>query len=308
VQTGNLDLKAIESFVELAADLSFTRAAIRLQITQPQLSNRVKGLEQRIGFRLFDRTSRSVRLTAAGERFLIQARILLAEAANLQRLAEEMRFGIRSNLRITAVEYFQPLRRELLKKFRQKHPAIAVEVEASGRSPYALAAIAEGRFDAAFLLQPRDKSLPAGFDSILLSRQPGGLLVRADSPRIEDGYLDAGDLRQLTVGIFRRDMSPELYDEMATFFQRRAAAVVLLPEATAEGVLLFAGERNTGVACVKWWDNEAHAPDGFRHCLIDGLDTQMDCLLVRSRGESSPALSALWRVAERQVLVRAGSG
>lgn len=79
------ELNQLRYFIAVAEELNFRRAARRLNITQPPLSRHINLLEHAIGVRLFDRTNRSVRLTAAGERFLFDAIDILkrAEAAAL---------------------------------------------------------------------------------------------------------------------------------------------------------------------------------------------------------------------------------
>jgi len=87
-----MNLKALGAFVEVANEGHFGRAAKNLGITQSGLSQMIKGLEQTIGARLVDRTTRSVALTEVGEVFLVQAQGLIHE----YRLVEErMSFVIR---------------------------------------------------------------------------------------------------------------------------------------------------------------------------------------------------------------------
>ena len=79
------ELNHLRSFIAVATELNFRRAAERLHMTQPPLSRQIQLLERDIGVLLFDRTGRSVRLTAAGRRFLSEAQEVLrrAEAAAL---------------------------------------------------------------------------------------------------------------------------------------------------------------------------------------------------------------------------------
>ena len=74
----DLSLQQLRGFVAVAEELHYGRAAQRLNLTQPPLTRQIQGLERTLGVRLFDRTGRGVRLTAAGDVFLEHARRVLA--------------------------------------------------------------------------------------------------------------------------------------------------------------------------------------------------------------------------------------
>src|SRR5207237_2355465 len=128
------ELRLWRQFLAVAEELHFSRAAQRLHITQPPLTQAIALLEERIGTRVFDRTKRSVRLTPAGVALVPQARQLLARAAALPAHARAAAHGEIGRLRLAFVSTvgFGLLPRWLL-AFRALHPQVEFElVEATG--------------------------------------------------------------------------------------------------------------------------------------------------------------------------------
>ncbi len=138
-------LNDLSAFLAVAREQSFTRAAAQLGVSQPALSQTVRGLEARLGVRLLSRTTRSVSPTEAGERLLKAVGPRFEEIeAGLAGLAE-MRGKPAGNLRITADEHAAPtVLWPALRRVLPDHPDIKVEVVVSS----VLTDIVAERFDA----------------------------------------------------------------------------------------------------------------------------------------------------------------
>lgn len=89
----NIELRHLRYFVAVAEELHFGRAAARLNISQPPLSQQIQTLEQQIGARLLARTNRSVALTAAGKQFLADSRQILGLVNEAAARAERLHQG-----------------------------------------------------------------------------------------------------------------------------------------------------------------------------------------------------------------------
>lgn len=170
-----MELKQLRYFVAVAEELSFSRAAERLHMTQPPLSAQIRGLEEDLGVQLFERSTRSVCLTAAGELFLDEMRLLLSQLEQSVRAARRVGHGEVGRLALgfvpsAASETLPPL----LKAFREGFPD--VDVSLHEMNPVQLVqALHERRVDAAFFYLPPGDIPPFGdadLDSKPVSREP----------------------------------------------------------------------------------------------------------------------------------------
>jgi DNA-binding transcriptional LysR family regulator len=123
------DLRELRYFVGVAEELSFTRAARRLHISQPSLSVAMRQLESRLGVSLLDRTTRRVALTPAGETLLAHARRVLEASSSLERAMAAHRAperGGRLRVGLSPLAAGDALR--ALQDFANANPAVDLEV------------------------------------------------------------------------------------------------------------------------------------------------------------------------------------
>lgn len=169
VDHGPVEIQQLRYVVEVAEMSSFTRAAERCFVTQSALSHQIAALERELGQRLFARTSRSVRLTEAGEAFVPHAKTALAAAARAGEEAAAAAGTVRGTLRlgviptVTAVDL-----PALLARFRSAHPQVRVELRV-GNSGVLAPAVRRGDLDIA-LLGLHEATAPTGVRARELSR------------------------------------------------------------------------------------------------------------------------------------------
>ncbi len=215
------ELRQLHSFVVLADTLHFRRAAEQLYISQPALSRQMQHLEEHLGIALFDRSGRSVQLTAAGDAFLREAHKTLQQAEQAQQTAQRVARGEQGTLVIgfTGPAIYGVLA-DIVRAYRGTYPDVNVVLremqtrpqldalrqgsidlgvhEASGRCDALQHVVIE--LDELIVALPPDHplaTLPA-FDLVELAEEPMVLFDRTFEPKLHDGLLHLCEERGFT--------------------------------------------------------------------------------------------------------------
>ena len=148
------ELRHLRAFVAVAEELHFTRAAARLRIAQPPLSQQIRQLEGAVDVQLLERTQRRVALTDAGRVFLDEARKILAAVENAGVAARRAARGETGRLRIAfaATVMFHALPR-IVRTFRERFPGVYLDLREMASGPQ-LAALRTGDLDIGFVREP----------------------------------------------------------------------------------------------------------------------------------------------------------
>jgi len=242
-----MSLRRLDAFVAVAEELHFGRAAERLHIAQPALSQQVRQLESDLGLRLLERTTRRVGLTPDGEAFLPHARQLLVSAQGVVHAAEELRVGARGRLRVgfvdsTAYEFVP----NFLHRFRAAWPDADIDLHTMSSDEQARALVA-GEIDVGIA---RTVPVRPTVDADVLGLDPLLVAVPADHPVAGQRSVRLSRLRDDTFVGFSRESSPSLHAEIRTLMlghEVRYDPAIEATEYTTIVGLVAAGE---GVALV----------------------------------------------------------
>src|SRR3984885_14837445 len=157
-----MELRHLRYFVSVGEEQHFGRAAARLHVAQPAVSRQIQDLEREMGFLLFDRLPRGVRLSAAGQLFLSDARRILQDVDEAKRRAERIALGKAGTLRVgiaTALSWHGMVV-DSVREFRRRQPDAELELHHL-LSVHQVEAILSGRLDAGFVatITPWNKDL-----------------------------------------------------------------------------------------------------------------------------------------------------
>jgi DNA-binding transcriptional LysR family regulator len=174
-----MELKQLRFFLAVAEELNYTRAAERVNIAQPALSQQILNLEHSLGTSLFSRNKRAVSLTQAGEDFLPHARRVLNAAGEAAIAVGAVREGLAGRLSIGAVySALYAILPAVLSEFRLNHPRIEISVQEMTVAQQ-LQALRQGRIDLGFM---RGTASVEGLCSEVLYSEPLVAVMPAADP------------------------------------------------------------------------------------------------------------------------------
>ena len=285
-------MRAWRQFAAVAQELHFGRAAQRLHMTQPPLTQGIAALERNLGLRLFDRTQRSVRLTPAGAALLPEVLDLLARAQALPGRARAAAAGELGRLRLAFVSTVGfGLLPQWVRAFRAQWPGVQLElIEATG--DVQLDALERGDIDAGLLLHSPGQ-VPPGLAHLCVSREPLVLalperhaLAAADTP------LDWAALLDEPLVIFPRRIVASLYDAIVALYHAAGRTPHVAQEAIQMQTIVNLVSAELGVAWVPASVRQFQRPgvvyrDMASHAEVPWCETS----LVWRTGQDVPALA-----------------
>lgn len=244
-----MDLRQLRYFVTVAEELHFGRAAQRLAMTQPPLSQQIQALEEEIGVRLFARTRRSVMLTPAGQQWLPEVRRVLADAGALPALAQRFARGEIGSLTLAFVSTADyGILPDLLRRFRARHPDVQLHLR-EATSDIQFDALMDGTIDAGLVIRPQMPAMPHGLSYLPLVREPLVLAV-PDGWRPATSAISLRDAAHEPLIVFPRRSAPAFYDIITGYYAREGLTPTVAQEAIQMQTIVSLVSAGMGVALV----------------------------------------------------------
>ncbi|GJJ04070.1 isoleucine biosynthesis transcriptional activator [Duganella rhizosphaerae] len=214
----NLELRQLRYFVTVAEELHFGKAALRLHMTQPPLSQTIQALEELLGASLFERNRRGVALTPAGLALLPEARRILAQSQELPQLVQRAAAGEVGRLTlafISSADY--SVLPPFLRAYRAAYPQVQITLQ-EATSDLQLDDLLNNRIDAGLLIPPLPDKAKLELDYLPVLSEPLVLALPAGLLK-KQGKLALASLPPLPLIVFPRAISPALYDAILSVFR-----------------------------------------------------------------------------------------
>ncbi len=244
-----MELRHLRYFVAVAEEQNLTRAAARLHISQPPLSRQIRDLEKELDVSLFDRGTKSIRLTEAGRIFLIEAKSILERINASVDLVKSVAQGKRGKVHVGyAASPTVDILRHTLQIFYEDHPEIDVDLHEMS-SKAMLRALREHELDVALTvsLSPRD------FDGLAFEKLGAHEINVAFHQKHKFGLVNEVSLREIAdqpIVTFTREEHPEAYAGLCKLLSPYTTSPNIIGEYDTAASLIAAVEARRGVALV----------------------------------------------------------
>jgi len=285
-----MELRHLRYFVAVGEEQHYGRASRRLRVAQPALSRQIQDLEKELGFELFQRLPRGVKLNAAGKLFLEDARRVLREVSEAAVRAGRVASGRSGTLRVGFTENasWRGVVPDSFRRYREKQPDAELQLQPDA-SLAQLEAVRAGRLDAGFVnFMPESDS---ELDQLLVARQHVELAAPKRHPLTRLKKLRLQDLMDAPFVWFPRRANPEFYDRMMRECYRGGLkSPHIVQEGVNEPTILSLVSTGMGVgwvlATARW-----RCPESVVILPVVDLNMPLTLTLVWRKDNSSPLLA-----------------
>jgi DNA-binding transcriptional LysR family regulator len=291
----DIELRHLRYFVAVAEELHFGRAALRLHLAQPPLSQQIRKLEEILGYPLFLRTSRAVKLTSAGEVFLERARRTLRNVQEDMEEARSVGRGEEGFLRVGFIgsAMLTPVP-AMLGRYRRLYPKVTLQLHESYTS-LLVQKLLKGELDAAFL---RDGGHIPGLERELLFSEPFIVVLPKKHPLAAHKTISAKELRNEPFVFFTPSAGALAYEKPVSICEAHGFRPHVVQEAPQWLTIMRLVGAGLGVTIAPACVRQVAAPNvacvGLRHATVES-----DIELAYRSSEDRAIVEAITTVARQ---------
>jgi LysR family transcriptional regulator, benzoate and cis,cis-muconate-responsive activator of ben and cat genes len=245
----HMELRHLRYFVAVAEAENVSRAALKLHVSQPGISRQIRDLEDEIGFQLFERSAKSIKLTNAGRSFLTEARAVLQRADEAVKTARAIATGEVGELHVGYAP--SPTARILppaLRAFQLESPNVRVKLHDFSTEEM-IGGLRSGKLQVAFIVRPTAGMLRGvTFEEIL--RDPICLAVTPKHPLARRRTVSLAEVVREPMVMYSRAEYPEAHEELMAMFADSKSKPRIAEEHDGVTSLIAGVESGAGVALV----------------------------------------------------------
>lgn len=289
------ELRLLRYFVTVAEERHFGRAAERLHIAQPPLSQQIQKLERQLGADLIDRSRRPIELTDAGNALLAEARLALIHAERAFAAARRAAAGHLGHLHIGALQAaVDGVLSYVMRAHRREYPDVKLEL-AEMDTAEQVARLIEHRLDVGFVRGPVDE--PSLTVQTLID-DPLAAVVYDDSALAEHDRIDPSWLADQSIVLWSRIAAPTTYADVVELFRMHAIEPPVADEAPRIQTVLALVASGAGIALLPTSFINLNR-QGIRFIPLQGKVPHRPLALAWRSANESPVLHAFLDVASQ---------
>ena len=282
-----IELRHLKYFQVLAEELNFRKASEKLFIAQPGLSRQIKQLEEILSSRLFDRTKRSVKLTAAGEYFKGEVDRITNDLEQAKKQTALIHQGDSGEIRIgfvgSAIHHVLP---QLISKINLRYPDIHTSLdELPNRTQINM--IQDDQLELGFV---RVTSIPAGLESKKVHEDSFSVVLPEDHAMVEEEFENIGQLKDEKFILFSSEYSSEYYEKVISICRDQGFEPNVSHKSVHAFTIFKLVENGLGIAIVQT-------------SLVDGYDLRIKSFAMEQIPQRTQ-LSAVWKKSSKNASLK----
>lgn len=291
-----MELRHLRYFIAVAEELHFTRAAARLHIGQPPLSQQIQALEKEVGAHLLERSKRWVRLTEAGKLFLIDARKILALSEQAMETARRASRGEIGELRVgfTSSMPFTVILQRVVNLYRQRYPHVTLSLQEMS-SVRQIEAIAQRALDLGFV-RPPEVEITSDVSVMTLRHDPLLMVMQSDHRLARKKSVKLAELADEAFVMYARDVGTGLHTQILRLCRQVGFEPHIVQEAREASTIIGLVAAGCGISIL---------PESFQCIQMHGVcyrkisdpDAVTALMLASRSGESTPLIDAFFQMA-----------